>query len=59
MSEAKRRPKKSGIVFESKKRVMILVRLPKTAQANSEPIKAFPKPIHVEATPKFQPNWPA
>ena len=28
-------------------------------QASSEPIKAFPRPIQVEARPKFHPNCPA
>ena len=38
---------------------MILVRLPRISQASSEPIKALPRPIHVEAIPKFHPNCPA
>jgi hypothetical protein len=38
---------------------MIRVRLPRISHARSEPIKAFPKPIHVEAIPKFHPNCPA
>ena len=52
-------PKKSGIVFELKCFVMTRVLLPKTIHARSEPRTAFPIPIHVEATPYFQPNCPA
>ena len=38
---------------------MILVLLPRMLQASREPIKAFPRPIQVDAHPKAQPNWPA
>ena len=38
---------------------MIRVRRPSTAQARSDPMNAFPRPIQVEASPYFQPNWPA
>ena len=38
---------------------MIRVRLPKITQARSEPIKALPIPIQVDAIPNFQPNCPA
>ena len=52
-------PKKSGMVFASICCVITLVLLPNTFHARSEPIKAFPSPAHVEASPKFHPNCPA
>ena len=52
-SESNLFPRNSGIVAESKCCVMIRVRLPSTAQAIKEPIRAFPIPIHVEAIPYF------
>ena len=52
-------PKNSGIVREPKWFVIRRVRRPNTTQAKSEPRKALPKPIQVEAMPKFQPNLPA
>ena len=52
-------PKNWGMVAESKCWVMILVRLPSTAQASREPMMALPMPTQVEAMPYFQPNWPA
>ena len=54
--ESNRFPKKSGMVFDDKCWVMTRVLRPSTLQAKSEPIKALPKPIQVEAKPKFQPN---
>ncbi len=57
--EVNRVPKKSGIVLAPRCCVMILVRLPRIIHASSEPIKAFPSPIQVEAMPKAQPNCPA
>ena len=35
------------------------VRLARTSHARSEPITAFPMPIHVDERPYFQPNCPA
>ena len=52
-------PKKSGIVRLDRCCVMILVRLPSISHASSEPMKALPRPIQVDAIPKFQPNCPA
>ena len=48
-----------GIVEEERCCVITRVRLPSTAQASSEPIKALPRPIQVAAIPYFQPNCPA
>ena len=52
-------PKKSGIVAESRCCVMILVLLPRTTHARSEPIMAFPIPAQVAAIPYYHPNCPA
>ena len=52
-------PKKSGMVLLERCWVMIRVRRPKMSQASRDPIKALPRPIQVDARPKFQPNWPA
>ena len=52
-------PKKSGIVFELRCFVMTRVLLPRMIHARREPMTAFPIPIHVDATPYFQPNCPA
>ena len=57
--EPKRLPKNSGMVALSRCWLISRVRRPSTTQASSEPKKALPRPIHVEATPKRQPNWPA
>ena len=57
--ESKRAPKKSGIVLLERCCVMILVLLPSTVHASSEPMNALPRPIHVDERPKVQPNWPA
>ena len=57
--EPKRLPKNSGMVLASSFWVMTLVLLPSISQARRDPINAFPRPIQVEATPKFQPNCPA
>jgi hypothetical protein len=51
--------KKSGMVFEFKCWVITRVRRPRIAQGIREPMKAFPRPIQVDATPKFHPNCPA
>ena len=48
--------KKSGIVAESMCCVITRVLLPRMFHASREPIKAFPKPIHVDARPNLQPN---
>ena len=56
---SKRVPKKSGIVLEFRCCVMTFVRLPKMTQASKLPIKAFPRPIQVDARPYFHPNCPA
>ena len=48
--------KKSGMVAVSRCWVMTRVRLPSTFHASSEPMKALPRPIHVEAIPNFHPN---
>ena len=56
---SKRAPKNSGMVALSKWCVMRRVRRPKMTHASREPMKALPMPIQVEATPNFQPNWPA
>ncbi len=48
-----------GIVALSRCCVIILVRLPRTIHAISDPSIAFPIPAHVEAMPYFQPNCPA
>ena len=55
----KRASKNWGMVAELRCWVMILVLLPRIDQAIREPIRAFPMPIHVAATPYFHPNWPA
>ena len=55
----KRLPKNSGIVADSRCFDITLVRLPKISHGRSEPSMAFPMPIQVEASPKFQPNLPA
>ena len=57
--EPKRAPKNSGMVALSRCWVMTRVRLPSTAQASREPMKAFPSPAQVAAMPYFQPNCPA
>ena len=57
--EKKRFSKKSGMVLLESFCVMMRVRLPKMTHARSEPINAFPRPIQVEARPKFHPNCPA
>ena len=59
LSLSYRVPKKSGMVLLERCWVMIRVRRPRMSQASSDPMKAFPRPIQVEARPKFQPNWPA
>ena len=53
---SKRLPKNSGMVAELRCCVMILVRLPRIAQARKEPTSALPIPIQVDAIPYFQPN---
>ena len=55
----KRLAKKSGMVAESRCCVMMRVRRPRTAQARSEPMSAFPMPAQVAEMPYRQPNWPA
>ena len=57
--DEKRVPKKAGMVLLSSFCVMRRVRLPSSTQASSEPIKALPSPIHVDASPYFHPNCPA
>ena len=57
--ESKRFSKNAGMVAAFIAFVMIRVRLPRITQARSEPIKAFPRPIQVEARPYLQPNCPA
>ena len=52
-------PKKSGMVLLERCWVMIRVRRPNIRQARRDPMKAFPRPIHVDARPKLHPNWPA
>ena len=58
-SESKRVPKKSGIVRLWRCCVISRVRLARMSHARSEPITAFPMPIHVDESPYFQPNCPA
>ena len=52
-------PKKSGIVDELICWVIILVFLPKTAQAKKEPTSALPIPIQNADTPNAYPKDPA
>jgi len=52
-------PKYCGMVAESRCWLIILVLLPSTTHARSEPIIALPIPAQVAAMPYFQPNWPA
>ena len=40
-------------------RIVTLVLLPRMTHAMSEPMNAFPRPIHVDDRPYFQPNCPA
>ena len=47
----KRLAKKSGMVAESRCCVMMRVRRPRTAQARSEPMSAFPMPAQVAEMP--------
>ena len=54
--DPKRFPKNSGMVDESSCCVRSLVLLPRITQAKSDPMKAFPSPTQVEATPNFHPN---
>ena len=54
-----RAPKNSGIVDAPRRCVISRVRGPSTHQASKLPRMALPMPIHVAATPYFQPNWPA
>ena len=56
---SKRLPKNSGMVAELRCWVIMRVRLPRITHASSEPIKALPMPIQVDAMPNFQPNCPA
>ena len=44
-------PKKSGIVALDRYWLIMRVLRPRTAQAISEPMKAFPSPAHVAAMP--------
>ena len=51
--------KNSGIVLASSFWVMTRVLRPRTSHARRLPMKALPRPTHVEDRPYFQPNWPA
>jgi len=56
---SKRSIKNSGMVITSKFWVIILVRLPSTSHAKSEPNSALPTPIQTASSPYTQPNLPA